>query len=226
MIPMRYNYGNQKMAAGLLGVLLVFLLLPLRVFADAEKSVTVRIPVSCMALDSPDTFEYELIPETTEHQTIENTTLSLKDGEKGEFVITITYPGTYHYTVRQEKGEDLFTTYDERVYHVDVYVMEDEQGNLTADVVLYEEGGADKKEELVFKNRRELPPDEPKEDEPTPEDKPKEEPQGILGFLTVPQTGDSAPLGLWLVLAAAAALGMAVLLVLKMRKKREDDADE
>lgn len=224
---MRCRYGNTKTVAGLLAVLLVLMLLPLRVFAaDAEKSVTVRIPVSCMALDSPDTFQYELVPETTEHQTIETPTLSLKDGEKGEFVITITYPGTYHYTVHQNKGNDLFTTYDERVYHVDVYVLEDEQGNLTADVVLYEEGGADKKEEVVFKNKRELPPDEPKEEEPAPEDEPKEEPQGILDLLTVPQTGDSAPLGLWMVLAVAAALGLAVLAVLKMRKKREDDADE
>ena len=60
-------------------------------------------------------------------------------------------PGTYHYTVSEEKGSEAGVTYDETTYPVIVTVTDDGQGNLTA-AVSYEQGAVP-----VFTNRYQEP---------------------------------------------------------------------
>lgn len=195
---------------------------------EAEKSVTVQLKVSCTGTNTDETFRCELAPESTEFQMIEIGALSLKDGESGAFVITYTYPGTYRYTVRQLEGSDSATTYDKTVYTVDVYVLENEDGRLSAEAVVYAGDSPEKKAELQFNNEKELPPpDEPKDDSDDSDNPEKpagpDNPGMILEFLTAPQTGDGAAPLLWAALALLAALGAAALLILKKRKREEGD---
>lgn len=201
--------------------LLLVCLLPVRALAaEAEKAVSVQLPVSCTGTNTEETFLYELTQQTTEYQTVESTTLSLKDGESGAFRITYTYPGVYRYTVRQAAGDDAATTYDKTVYTVDVYVQEDENGELSAEVVIYTQESTGKMAELLFTNARELPTPTPTPSE-TPETTETTESPEPLGGSDLPQTGDSAQLTLWVLLAAVSAAALILLAVLKRKKKEE-----
>ena len=120
-----------------------------------EKSVTVSIPVSCEKVDSEETFQYQIKGAPSEFEEIIQTELGLKSGEKGYFQISYSYPGTYYYTVSQIAGADKKTTYDSTEYQVDVCVIENEEGKLFAQPILYLQGSDEKKAELVFKNTRE-----------------------------------------------------------------------
>ena len=119
-----------------------------------EKSVTVSIPVSCEKVDSEETFQYQIKGAPSEFEEIIQTELGLKSGEKGYFQISYSYPGTYYYTVSQIAGKDKKTTYDSTEYQVDVCVIENEEGKLFAQPILYLQGSDEKKAELVFKNKR------------------------------------------------------------------------
>lgn len=132
-------------------LLMLTLLLSFPVSA-AEKRISVQIPVSCSAKNSSETFQYQILPETTQFQDLESDTLSLKDGETGEFQISYQVPGTYHYTVRQLKGDRPRTAYDETVYSVDVYVTEKEDGTMAAEAITYRKPEAEKKDCLSFVN--------------------------------------------------------------------------
>lgn len=201
--------------------LLLACLLPVRAFAaETEKAVSVQLPVSCTGTNTEETFLYELTQQTTEYQTVESATLSLKNGESGAFHITYTYPGAYHYTVRQAAGDDAATTYDKTVYTVDVYVQEDETGELSAEVVVYTQGSAGKMAEMLFTNARELPTPTPTPSG-TPETTETPESPEPLWVPHLPQTGDNAQLGLWVLLAAVSAAALALLAVLKRKKKEE-----
>lgn len=122
----------------------------------AEKTVEAKIPVSSTGKNTKESFSYHLKAETSEFQTLATDNLSLRDGETGSFSVLYTYPGTYHYTISQEKGTDKKTTYDETVYNVDVYVTEDEDGKMSAEPVIYLNGSNGKKQSACFINTKEL----------------------------------------------------------------------
>lgn len=139
------------MSKKVIALLMLTLLLSFPVSA-AEKSVSVQIPVSCIGKNSSETFQYQILPETTEFQDMESDSLSLKDGETGEFQISYQVPGTYHYSVRQLKGNHSRTAYDETVYSVDVYITEKEDGTMAAEAIAYRKPEAEKKDCLSFVN--------------------------------------------------------------------------
>ena len=111
--------GKIKITALWLTVLLLVSLSPMSVFAEdtgtSDDTVRVEIPVSCTGKNTSESFEYRLSFQPEESQKIGNSTLTLKDGEKGSFAVTYDQPGTYHYTVSQKKGTDKKTRYDSRV---------------------------------------------------------------------------------------------------------------
>ncbi len=181
-----------------------------------EKAVTVRIPVSCTGINTTEEFIYELSGESTEFQIIESRTLTLKDKEKGEFCITYTYPGTYHYTVVQNKGSDSDTTYDNTVYHVDVYVTEDEKGNMYAEPVVYLQGESGKKAELSFTNEKKLPeiPPEQRQDVPAEQAEQRSDVPAKQ-----PTTGDDTSFVLWAFLMYIS--GMSVIVIRQRGRKKE-----
>lgn len=124
--------------------------------------------------------------------------MSLRDGETGSFSVLYTYPGTYHYTISQEKGTDKKTTYDETVYKVDVYVTEDEDGRMSTEPVIYLNGSSEKKQSASFINVKKLDTNK------TPENV---------------KTGDTSNTAFWF-----ATLGLSAMLIgiMILRRKKED----
>lgn len=202
--------GKIPMTVLWLTILLLVSLFPMSVFAadtgTSDDTVRVEIPVSCTGKNTSESFEYRLSFEPVESQKIENDTLSLKDGKEGSFAVTYDQPGTYHYTVSQKKGTDKKTHYDSRVYQIDVYVTEDEDGRLSAEVIAYLQGDTAKKEKLDFFNEKELPEKEP------------EKHPGTGGGKEPVQTGDHMKSG-WFTVMTCSGAAFAGLAVIKKRRK-------
>ncbi len=137
----------------------VFLLFSAAILVEAQTvPVNGRIPVSVSGGNPLETFTILLEPETQELQSPEQLFLRLKAEEAGEFSIAYTVPGTYRYTVRQNKGSDSKTAYDSSVYEVEMVVTEDEKGVLHAEPVVYGSDREEKKAEIRFTNTAESTP--------------------------------------------------------------------
>jgi len=145
----------EKAIITILFMLIYILITPIFAMDIEEKNVSAYIPVSCTGKNTEEVFTYKLNSENMELQEIEKLSLSLKDGEEDVFIISYTCPGTYHYTITQNKGTDTKTKYDDTIYEVDVYITEDESGRLFAEPILYINGGTEKKEEASFVNEKE-----------------------------------------------------------------------
>lgn len=165
----------------------------------AEKTVEAKIPVSCTGENTTESFSYHLKAETSEFQTLAADSLSLRDGETGIFSVLYTYPGTYHYTLSQEKGTDKKTTYDETVYNVDVYVTEDEDGRMSAEPVIYLNGSNKKKQSAGFRNIKKLDTNK------------------TTGNV---KTGDRSNTAFWI---AASGLSAMLMGIMVLRKKKQED---
>ena len=75
-------------------VCIVCLLVSTTVLAQDEKAVTTYIPVSCTGKNTTETFIYDLEYTTSPYQTVVTDKLELKDGQKGQFEVSYTYPGS------------------------------------------------------------------------------------------------------------------------------------
>ena len=179
----------------LAAMLMLFSTIPV---CAAEKTVEAKIPVSSIGKNTKESFSYHLKAETSEFQTLATDSLSLRDGETGSFSVLYTYPGTYHYTISQEKGTDKKTAYDETVYKVDVYVMEDEDGKMSAEPVIYLNGSNEKKQSASFINVKKLDTNK------TP---------GNV------KTGDTSNTAFWI---AASGLSAMLIGIMILRRKKED----
>lgn len=151
-----------------------------------------------------------LSSETSEFQTLATDNLSLRDGETGSFSVLYTYPGTYHYTISQEKGTDKKTTYDETVYNVDVYVTEDEDGEMSAEPIIYLNGSNEKKQSASFINIKELD---------TIKTTGNVETDAIKTTGNV-KTGDTSNTAFWIVTLGLSATLMGIM-ILRMKKKED-----
>lgn len=200
-----------------------------------QKAVAVQIPVSCEKTDTEEVFHYEIEGIETAYEQGQVTKLDLRSGEKGEFWILYTYPGTYHYTVSQAKGTDAYTTYDDTIYKVDVYVTEQADGRLTAEPVLYREGAKEKKEALTYTNIRKVPepakkPEKPKNQKTPGSAKKQKKTSGLpvtgktSGTSGRVKTADTQSLYLWLTLLAASGVSISAMTCHRIKKRREDRA--
>lgn len=179
----------------LAAMLMLFSTMPV---CAAEKTVEAKIPVSCTGENTTESFSYHLKAETSEFQTLSADSLSLRDGEIGIFSVFYTYPGTYHYTLSQEKGTDKKTTYDETVYNVDVYVTEDEDGRMSAEPIIYLNGSNKKKQSAGFRNIKKLDTNK------------------TTGNV---KTGDMSNTALWIAASGFSAMLMGIMI---LRRKKED----
>ena len=179
----------------LAAMLMLFSTIPV---CAAEKTVEVKIPVSCTGENTTESFSCHLKAEPSEFQTLATDSLSLRDGETGSFSILYTYPGTYHYTISQEKGTDEKTTYDETVYNVDVYVTEDENGRMSAEPIIYLNGSNEKKQSAGFRNIKKLDTNK------------------TTGNV---KTGDRSNTALWIAASGFSAMLMGIMI---LRRKKED----
>lgn len=135
-------------------VCIVCLLINTAVFAQDEKSITTYIPVSCTGKNTTETFIYDLEYAPSPYQTVVTDKLELKDGQKGQFEVSYTYPGDYHYKVSQREGSDASTKYDKTIYDVDVYVTEDDDGVLHTEVIAYKAGKKEKTDSAAYVNEK------------------------------------------------------------------------
>lgn len=185
-----------------------------------EKTVTVRIPVSCTGDHTDERFTFELEGGDSVYEQVQEKTLELSDGEENSFAVVYNYPGTYHYTVHQKAGTDEQTVYDDTVYQIDVYVTENDAGEKEVHPVMYVKGEMEKREKLEFHNSREVPaspeePEQPKEPEQPDAVTPVSVPEVQR---TEPRTGDNSRLTLWIAVLLSAT-GM-ICTVGRMRKKQ------
>lgn len=122
---------------------------------EFQKAVTVQIPVSCIAEGIDETFQFQCISMETyrsEHQKVMLDHIQLKDNENGNFQVNIFYPGTYRYDVSEARGTSKNIAYDETIYEVDIFVSENEYGNMDTEVVAFKKGAEEKVDSLSFHN--------------------------------------------------------------------------
>lgn len=183
--------------------------------SPSTTSVKATIPVTCEAPGSSETFTYILISaDKTGNENIKTSEIQLKDGEEGFFEIEYAaIPATYDYQIEQVKGSDANTTYDETIYDLKVYIVNDSEEGSNQDVLYAEPvvfvNGSDKKcEKVAFKNTYVAPAS------PTPT------PSQNNGNK---RTGAGSGMLKWLAIMAVSAGGLFVLA--KKRKDNDDDGN-
>lgn len=173
----------------------------------AAGFASVSIPVEVKATGNkpsvPEKYHIQVKAES------ENAPLPPEDSAAGKHWMTITGPGKrnididfdglgiYKYSVRQEKGTNRNCTYDDRVYFVTVYVLNDEENGgveVIYNIYLGDEDGK-KVDDIIFENKYRYP--------------------------DVPQTGDESNFPMYIVLAGGSILVLAALYLTRRREEEE-----
>lgn len=169
-------------------------------------SLILAVMLSLPAYAAPDEAKCEIAFEADQNDTVtlDGKTVHTEHKGSGKFKLTFTQPGEYQYKVSNGKLE----------FTVDVYVLYDEQENLTAIPVIYE-GDTEKINTINFKTETPEPPTQP--------DKPSGPSGGGGKVPELPtQTGDTNQSALYLamLIGSMAAIIFAVC-ALYMGKRRE-----
>ena len=117
---------------------------------QAEKVVEANIPVSCTAQGSKEIFEVVMTGNDSKPSESE---LQMKDGSTKNFALLFRTPGTYHYEISQRAGKEKNTTYDSTVYDAAVYITENDNGELSAETIVFQKGGSQKSDKCSFVNK-------------------------------------------------------------------------
>nr|WP_279323774.1 FctA domain-containing protein [Anaerococcus sp. AGMB09787] len=188
-----------------------------------DKAIEANIPVE-VEYDGYDKEEFEFVIEKLDGSTSympENTSISIED--KGSFgPIDFDIPGKYQYLIKQVPTDKPIITYDERVYHLDIYLQYLENGNKSISMVIYGENG-EKVPKIKFVNKRKWSPnpvvpdkpDKPDPEEPIP-DQPKNKEVNKKTNNSNPKMGVES-VGLSIVILLASILALFLL----TRKRRE-----
>ncbi len=179
----------RRVMAALLGVMMILTLSMTAVMAEeAEEGYPkVAIPVTIRLIgDYPRNERYTVVLKA------DDAANPMPEGSvDGRYEMTITGAGTasfpeivydrvgvYTYQVWQKPGSDPDGHYDDTVYHVTVYITNDEKnGGLNITVVAYADGNTEEKTDIIFENYYEydfVPPPETKPETEPPETKPAE----------------------------------------------------
>ena len=118
--------------------------------AQTEKVVEANIPVSCTAQGSKEIFEVVMTGNDSKPSESE---LQMKDGSTKNFALLFRTPGTYHYEISQRAGKEKNTTYDSTVYDAAVYITENDNGELSAETIVFQKGGSQKPDKCSFVNK-------------------------------------------------------------------------
>ena len=194
----------------------LLLLLPLQARADAYQC-TAELPVEVRTAGSAtsELFTITLTPEDGAPPATTDTVQIKGHGTASFTGFAYTAPGDYHYTVRQTKGSTAHMTYDATVYAVTVRVTSRPDGSLGAEIWATGQTGGDKTGLLLFQNRYDSP-------SPTaaPTNRPTAKPVAVTAtarpVTSLPQTGDTLPVTILVLLALASA---AALILLRWYKK-------
>lgn len=218
--------------------------------AEGNQRVEAEIPVSCRMLKDHQDHVYQIMiePERADYPRPNEELLLLTEQEKGKFEIGISEPGSYFYKVFEQKGEDARIQYDERIYSVEVFVVESCNGLLLYSLSASVDGNYHKPEELEFCNTV-LSDKETKSSEPSPDDEishpsvssgtgedsvsqpeisrqPDTSSGSILeSVINLVKTGDrNCLMLLWTITGCSA--GMILLLLLRKKRKREEKEEQ
>lgn len=178
----------RRVLAALLGVMMILTLSMTAITAEeaAEENPKVSIPVTIrLTGDYPRNERYTIVLKA------DDAAYPMPEGSvNGRYEMTVTgagsasFPeivydrvGVYTYQVWQKPGSDPDGHYDDTVYHVTVYITNDEtNGGLNITVVAYADGNTEEKTDIVFENYYEydfVPPPPETKPETEPETKPE-----------------------------------------------------
>ncbi len=186
--------------------------------------VKAHIAFDCKKTDGVEEAVYQIsIKSDAESAPIpEKDTVTVNNSGKGEFVINITEPGNYKYTLFQIKGSDENIKYDETKYDVHVNVLTNENGDLTYSVFVTYADTDDKPESVEFQNvavGSERSSEDTTETIPNKEDTPENivPTENKSAKIT---TGDETKLVLMMVIGVLAFAG--VITIIKSKKEISD----
>ena len=117
--------------------------------------VKARITFVCQKIDGLKNNSYQICikPESGSNPVPDKDTIVIDGSGNGEFLITLTEPGTYDYLLFQKKGSEKGITYDDAEYEVHVFVTSDDNGKLNYSVtVTYANSDMKPTEGAEFKN--------------------------------------------------------------------------
>lgn len=197
--------------------LFVFILglwLPVKAEA-AEKSGTLTIPVQVEVSGEniPGGKDYKVTLEAvTKNAPLPIETVKTRTGAGTITFGPINYGevGTYQYRIYQNTDSAERFTYDQTAYLVEVQVIRRDDGTLTAELVAKREGKQEKSDAIRFDNRY---------------DAPKNQSSGGSGghrsAVRAVRTGDTQQPLMWLLIAGAAVMAIALIIRKSIAKKRE-----
>lgn len=224
-IPVITSTFGRICKAGLL-IIALFGMYFCQIRVNAENAYTpvdAVIRFECESVKEAD-MEYR-IRIRTENENIplpDRDTIRINNEGQGSFHLQLTEPGTYDYLVYQEIGTDDSIRYDETKYDIHVFVTENEAGILDYSVAVNLAGTDKKPEKVTFRNdlKNATRPTETPSEETTEET--TEKPSKNV------QTGDDTSLTLLITLCTVSASGILAilgLLMMKRRKKGEEDSE-
>ena len=123
--------------------------------AEAYEKERVDIPVMCLDVEDLDEHIYNIVIDTEDPfaPVPLSDTLSINENGRGFFEIDIDEPGTFVYTVYEQKGDELDIDYEERVYTITLYVETNENDELLYAVSAAVDGVNVKSEEISFQDK-------------------------------------------------------------------------
>ena len=231
------NQAIRKLSGLLVLPVLLAALLMMPVRANAEE-----VPYECFA-ELPVSVELNGDHDEQFHVTIElaegmDETAPLPDEAADGLLIAgdasdsfsnfhFTKPGDYVYVVKQEIGDTAYMSYDNTVYTVTIRVTNADNGGLQHEIwATTDDDPNTKVQELAFLNTYAPPTPAPTDEHPdiaegiengtwggTPTPKP---------VSTLPQTSDALPLTALVVVLVLAAAAIVALVVLRVRKNKQD----
>ena len=245
----KIRFANKKNIL-FVGYLLAFFIISAFVFKPenvysgmAYESVDVDIKVD-VSKDSGDDYDNKIVIEAMKNTSPMpangslndgKMTLDIKDNTSGEFKIAFDEPGEYEYKVYEVKGKNKNIEYDTKVYHVTVYVM-DNNGKLEYALSLKVEGVNSKPDKIQFVNieeeettQEEKTKKETEEtEEETTEDTTKDNGDDVVNDENRdnPQTGDEFPLDTVLLIMFTSCALIVSLVIIKMRLEKNEEDDE
>lgn len=121
---------------------------------EAYSTIEAIIPVSCLDILDSDQHIYQIAIESEDDTAPQpkSNILTVTDDGMGEFIIEITEPGTYLYKIYEKLGTDEDITYDNTIYDVTLFVINDNKNGLIYSVSVNISGNSSKSDRVFFKD--------------------------------------------------------------------------
>lgn len=214
-----------------LPLLFLFLMMPGQVKAaqsSCEVTIPVQIEVSGDKIPDGEIYQVTMEAVTKDAPMPAQKVQERKNAGTVSFgPMTYTVPGDYQYKISQTAGKTDRFTYDTSTYDVTVRVVNAENGTLKAEMWAVKNGSDTKSGTITFGNHYDTPksngPKKHHHSSKTEETTTTPMIVQTLQTLASPKTGDTANVLLWGAFAAAAVLGVAVMIFMTVRNgKREE----